>query len=383
MLVSNGEFRVSNFAPRNSKLATRNSQVRVDDFHYELPPELIAQAPAPKRDQARLLVLNRPDASLTHAVFHDLPTFLRAGDLLVLNNARVLPARLHGVKHNSGGRIEVLLAEENNPNDWWVMLRPGKRVRTGTRIEFPPGSGPGCISAVVVEKNEEGLCRLLFSGVDNLVDALDQIGTTPLPPYIRRSPGESQTSDLERYQTVYAQSPGAVAAPTAGLHFTPSLLTELITRGVELSHVTLHVGVGTFATVKSRTVEGHRLHAERFELTAQAAAQINRARSEGRRIFAVGTTAVRVLEHVAGRDGYPLQPATGRTRLFIHPPCNFRVVDALITNFHLPKSTLLMLVSAFVSPGSLAGRTLLLTAYAEAIKRRYRFFSYGDAMLIL
>ena len=352
----------------------------VSDFNYHLPAELIAQEPLPQRDQSRLLVLRRADASRSHHAFGDLPAFLRAGDLLVLNDTRVLRARLRGRKTDGGGQIEVLLGEECGLNDWWVMLRPGKRVRVGTSLSFPRPHG-GSIIAGVLEKDATGLCRLLFEGIDDIRDTLDDIGEVPLPPYIERPPTSGWSKDVERYQTVYANAPGAVAAPTAGLHFTPALLAGLERHGVELCRVTLHVGLGTFAPVKSVSVEGHVMHAERYEVSEVAADQINRARATGRRIVAVGTTSVRLLEHASSTG--ELRSGAGRTRLFITPPYPFRIVDALITNFHLPESTLLMLVSAFADPGGTRGRAMVLEAYADAIGRRYRFFSYGDAMLML
>jgi S-adenosylmethionine:tRNA ribosyltransferase-isomerase len=359
------------------------SRSSVADFRYELPPERIAQTPTPDRDQSRLLVLRRADDSLAHRSFHDLTAYLRAGDLLVLNDTRVLRARLRGLKSPGGGRLEILLGHPIGTNDWWCLLRPGKRVRPGTRIEFSPAPGPEPLAATVLAKDEQGLYRLVFTGVDDVLDVLDRIGEVPLPPYIARAPGSALPTDIERYQTVYAETPGAVAAPTAGLHFTPALLAKLESLGVELCRVTLHVGLGTFAPIQSLTVEEHVMHSERFELKTRAADQLNTARAAQRRVVAVGTTVVRVLEHVAAQSPGRLVPIMGETRLFIHPPFRFQVVDALITNFHLPESTLLMLVSAFADPGGLCGRDRILSAYAEAIRERYRFFSYGDAMLIL
>jgi S-adenosylmethionine:tRNA ribosyltransferase-isomerase len=352
----------------------------VTHFHYTLPADLIAQEPSPQRDQSRLMVLRRPDGTQAHHIFGDLPTFLRAGDLLVLNDTRVIRARLHGHKMGGHGRVEVLLGEETAPNDWWVMLRPGKRVRVGTRLAFPRPNAP-LIHAVVGEKDPAGLCRLIFKGVDNIQSLLDEIGEVPLPPYIERPDHPDWTRDIERYQTVYAASPGAVAAPTAGLHFTPALLRCLERQGIELCRVTLHVGLGTFAPIKTVKVEDHVMHAERYALSRTAADQLNRARAAGRRVIAVGTTCVRLLEHAMAGDRFTA--GVGQTRLFITPPHRFRAVDAMITNFHLPESTLLMLVSAFADPGGMRGRDLILKAYAEAIRHRYRFFSYGDAMLIL
>jgi S-adenosylmethionine:tRNA ribosyltransferase-isomerase len=356
--------------------------VRVSDFTYDLPADLIAQNPAPARDQSRLLVFDRGAGKRIHTRFAALPEYLRTGDLLVLNDARVLRARLRGRKVRGGGRVEALLAMPRGINDWWAMLRPGKRVRPGTELEFcGPGGGPGA-RAIVEEKSPDGLYRLRFAGPSDIVEQLDALGEMPLPPYIERAPG-GEAHDAERYQTVYARSPGAVAAPTAGLHFTAALLQALAAHGVELCHVTLHVGPGTFAPVTSATLAGHVMHAERFELTAGAADQINAARAGGRRVVAVGTTSVRVLEHVAAVQPGPLRAASGTTRLFLHPPCGFRVVDALLTNFHLPGSTLLMLVCAFADPGGTAGCRRMLDLYAEAVSARYRFFSYGDAMLIV
>jgi S-adenosylmethionine:tRNA ribosyltransferase-isomerase len=357
--------------------------VRTVDFDYPLPPELIAQQPAPARDQSRLLVLHHASGAVEHRLFRDLPALLRAGDVLVFNDSKVVPARLRGVKAGGGGEIEILLLEENSPNDWWVMLRPGKRVRAGTEIHFPAArAGLDSVSAVVREKNPEGHCRLEFRGVTDLPALLEERGEVPLPPYIERNPGASSVADRERYQTVFARQAGSVAAPTAGLHFTEALLAGLRGRGVETHFVTLHVGLGTFAPVKAETVEEHVMHEERFTLPAATATALNRAREEGRRIIAVGTTSVRVLESVAAQHEGRLVATQGRTRIFIHPPFRFRVVDALLTNFHLPQSTLLMLVSAFASPGETRGRELVLRAYAEAVRERYRFFSYGDAMFM-
>lgn len=406
--------------------------MRPADFHYDLPPELIAQHPAPHREDARLLVLHRADDRREHRRFPDLLDYLRAGDLLVLNNSRVLPARLRGRKPASGGEVEVLLVEENAPNDWWAMLRPGKRVRAGTRIEFGPSAeglgprtkdqGPGTanlelptsnfqlrtsdfalrpspsalrpspsrvrLAAVVIAKNDEGHYRLRFEGVADVRTELERYGEVPLPPYIERSSGPS-AADRERYQTVFAKSPGSVAAPTAGLHFTEALLDRIRGRGVQIVFVTLHVGLGTFAPIKAAHLADHVMHEELFEVPSETAAAVQAARRDGRRVIAVGTTSVRVLESVDW-SVVPAHPPPeggasirGRTRLFIHPPRRFQVVNALVTNFHLPASTLLMLVCAFAAPGETRGRERVLEAYAEAVRERYRFFSYGDAMLIL
>jgi S-adenosylmethionine:tRNA ribosyltransferase-isomerase len=306
---------------------------------------------------------------------------LQPGDLLVLNNSRVIPARLRGTNARTGGRFEVLLVEENAPNDWWVMLRPGKRARVGTQLVFHDRDGkPAAVRATVRAFNAAGLRRLWFGGTDNILGELEALGETPLPPYIQRA--HDTAEDRERYQTVYAQPPGSVAAPTAGLHFTTALLDAIRARGARVRFVTLHVGLGTFAPVKSDTVEQHAMHAERFELGEATAQAIRETKRAGGRVIAVGTTVVRVLESVAAQTDGPLRATRGLTRFFIYPPFAFKVVDALLTNFHLPQSTLLMLVSAFAAPGGIRGRELVLAAYAEAIRHRYRFFSYGDAMLI-
>ena len=357
------------------------------DFDYELPSELIAQAPAPQRDQSRLLVLHRGSSQVQHRLFRDLPEYLRPGDLLVLNNSRVIPARLRGVDAHTEGQFEVLLLEENAINDWWVMLRPGKRARAGTQIIVRDTRGqPTEVRATVLDKNDEGHRRLRFAGTPNIADLLEVLGEVPLPPYIVRADGSRMEQDHQRYQTVFARPPGSVAAPTAGLHFTESLLAEISARGVQVAFLTLHVGLGTFAPVKTETIAAHTMHEERYELSEETARAINAAKSAGRRVIAVGTTTLRVLETLADQAARS-SPATvaagaGKTRIFIHPPYDFKIVDALLTNFHLPRSTLLMLVSAFAAPNETRGRDLILSAYATAIRERYRFFSYGDAMLI-
>jgi S-adenosylmethionine:tRNA ribosyltransferase-isomerase len=359
--------------------------MRTADFNYFLPDELIAQYPAPERDSSRLLVLDRLSGRAESKQFADLPDYFQAGDLLVLNNSKVIPARLRAFKEVGGGAIEVLLVEEVEPNDWWVMLRPGKRVRSGTLLRFNDLNGKTTeITAEVVEKNEEGRYRIRFKGVHQIIDELPEVGELPLPPYIQR-PGGLAPADTERYQTVFARENGSIAAPTAGLHFTPSLLGKLRSRGVEITEVTLHVGIGTFAPVKAENLEQHKMHCEKYEITATAAAALHAAKSRkntGARIFAAGTTALRVLESAVNASG-DIAAGRGETRLFVYPPYEFKVVDALITNFHLPESTLLMLVSAFAAPRRTSGTELILKAYAEAVRQRYRFFSYGDAMLIL
>ena len=359
-------------------------EMRTADFDFDLPEELIAQTPAPRRDQSRLLVLQRSTEKIKHRQFRDLLEFLRTGDVLVLNNSRVIPARLRGTNTVSRGHFEILLLEENAVNDWWAMLRPGRRARVGTRIRLKDlHENPTELHAVVVATNDEGHRRLRFSGTPNIIGELDSTGEVPLPPYISRSAGHELEEDKARYQTVFAQPPGSVAAPTAGLHFTNELLQEIQQRGVQVCFVTLHVGLGTFAPVKSETIAGHRMHEERFELDSETAQAVNAAKNDGRRVVAVGTTTVRVLESVAATHDGTVVAGAGRTRIFIHPPYHFRIVDALLTNFHLPRSTLLMLASAFAAPDETRGREMLLAAYREAIRERYRFFSYGDAVLLL
>jgi len=366
--------------------------MRTADFDYCLPPELIAQRPAAERDQCRLLVLHRHSGQVEHGEFRALREYLRPGDVLVLNNSRVIPARLRGVNAKSGGQFELLLLEANGLNDWWVMLRPGKRARVGTRMVLCDGLGQRtAVEAEVVATNPEGHRRLRFTGTPNLLEALDELGETPLPPYIDRAAAGPNELDRERYQTVYAHPPGSVAAPTAGLHFTDALLNAIRADGVQVCFLTLHVGLGTFAPVKTEMLSQHIMHEERYEVPEATAHLINAAKQSGQRVFAVGTTTIRVLESLArsarttGSDPVTAQVRSGRGRtdIFLHPPCDFKVADALLTNFHLPRSTLLMLVSAFAAPNQTRGRDLVLSAYAEAVGRRYRFFSYGDAMLVL
>jgi S-adenosylmethionine:tRNA ribosyltransferase-isomerase len=357
--------------------------VRTADFHFELPPELIAQEPAARRDASRLLVLERKSGKTEHRRFPDLLDYLNPGDVLVLNNSRVIPARLHGKNPKTGGRLEILLLEENAPNDWWAMMRPGKRAKIGIKIQLLAKSGAAAdFFAEVIDVNDEGHRRLHFSGPKNVFDELNALGEMPLPPYIER--GTEKAEDRERYQTVYARPAGSVAAPTAGLHFTPELLEKARTLGVKICFVTLHVGAGTFLPVKSESITDHKMHSEFFEIGEETAATVNNAKKTGHRVIAVGTTATRALETVARLNAGRLNVYAGKTNIFIFPPAQFHVVDTLLTNFHLPESTLLMLVSAFAAPGKeWHGRELVLSAYAEAIRERYRFFSYGDAMLIL
>jgi S-adenosylmethionine:tRNA ribosyltransferase-isomerase len=371
-------------------------RVRTAEFQFDLPEELIAQHPAARRDASRLLVLHRNSGRLEHRQFPELKNFLRTGDVLVLNDSRVIPARLRGTNAKTGGAFEILLLEENVTNDWWALMKPGKRARIGTQIQIRnPKSEIRNMSAVVTATNTEGHRRLKFSGPENLLAQLDTLGEIPLPPYIRRPVTPHSTlrtphSDAERYQTVFAHPPGSVAAPTAGLHFTQPLLEEIRALGVEIHFVTLHVGLSTFAPVKADALAEHVMHEERYEVSETTAHAVNTAKAEGRRVIAVGTTSVRVLESAAYSAGAPtsgpaaaVKSGPGRTKIFIHPPDDFKIVDALLTNFHLPCSTLLMLVSAFAAPGQPTGRETILRAYAEAVRERYRFFSYGDAMLLL
>ena len=359
-------------------------KMRTADFDFEVPAELIAQRPAPERDQSRLLVLHRGSGAIEHRQFRTLPEYLGRGDILVLNDSRVIPARLRGVNRRTGGHFELLLLEENRANDWWVMLRPARRAPVGTEIVLWDAQGrPSAARATVAEKNEEGHRRLCFSGVPNIAQGLEAWGEVPLPPYITRPDAGRTEEDRRRYQTVFARPAGSVAAPTAGLHFTQALLEALRSQGVQVCFLTLHVGLGTFAPVKAQTLAGHKMHEERYEVGPETARAITEGKRAGHRVFAVGTSTVRVLESVAARHQGRLEPGAGRTRIFICPPWHFQVADALLTNFHLPRSTLLMLASAFAAPNQTRGREVILSAYAAAVRERYRFFSYGDSMLIL
>jgi S-adenosylmethionine:tRNA ribosyltransferase-isomerase len=352
------------------------------EYDYELPEDLIAQYPSPNREESRLLVLERVSGQIWHKKFPDLISFLNPGDVIVLNNTRVIPARLRGINVRSGGAIEVLIYEQNCINDWWSMLKPGRRARPGTQIQFYDKAGHKTpIYATVVEVNDEGHRRLQFHNTKNILNDLYNLGEPPLPPYIRRQ--ADLVFDAERYQTIFAKIPGSVAAPTAGLHFSDSILKALAEKGVKIAYVTLHVGIGTFAPVKTEEIENHKMHEEWFEVPEDAAKIINDAKSNGKKVLCVGTTTIRTLETVASRNAGNIIPMKGKTNLFIYPPYEFKVADLLLTNFHLPRSTLLMLVCAFASPGKLNGKELILKAYKEAINYRYRFYSYGDAMLII
>jgi S-adenosylmethionine:tRNA ribosyltransferase-isomerase len=337
--------------------------MNTSDFDYPLPPELIAQAPAEPRDQSRLLVLRRCDGSMEHHRFSEIVEFLRASDVLVLNDTRVIPARLRGHK-SSGGRVEILLLRRLEPGLWEALVRPSKRIAVGERVEV------GTAFVEVLDRKEEGV-RIVRFADEALVESLGQV---PMPPYIHHYRG-----DRERYQTVYSREKGSVAAPTAGLHFTPRLLERIREKGVDLVFVTLHVGLDTFRPIREEDPRQHRIHHEFGVLGLDAAGRLARARAEGRRIICVGTTAVRLVEQAALKSERPVDvnPFQGWVDLFILPGHRFRLVDAMITNFHLPRSTLLMLVSAF------AGQDLVRQAYAEAVRERYRFYSFGDAMLVL
>jgi S-adenosylmethionine:tRNA ribosyltransferase-isomerase len=349
--------------------------LKTSDFDFSLPRDLIAQFPEPQRDNSRLLVLDRASETVSHRHFCDLPEYLNLGDVLILNDSRVIPARLRGRNAKTGGNFEVLLVEEIAENEWWTLMRPGKRGRLGTEIQIlDRAQKPSAWTATVIEINDEGHRRLRFSGAPSLLAALDALGEVPLPPYIERAGPDP--ADRDRYQTVYARPAGSVAAPTAGLHFTPNLLSNIRARGVKICFVTLHVGLGTFNPIKTERLSDHVMHYERFEIPAETAGAIVGAKKSGGRVVGVGTTTARVLEGAGSAR-------SGRTNIFIHPPFQFNVVDAMVTNFHLPRSTLLMLAAAFAAPGETRGRDLILRAYGEAVASRYRFFSYGDAMLML
>lgn len=336
------------------------------DFYYELPQELIAQTPLEDRTASRLMVVNRTSGEIEHKHFYDIVDRLREGDCLVMNNTRVIPARLYGTKEGSGGKIEFLLLKRLELDKWEVILRPGKKAKLGSRFEF----GGGLLRAEVLEIIEDGnrIVRFEYDGVWE--ELLDKLGEMPLPPYIKE-----KLTDRERYQTVYSKIEGSAAAPTAGLHFTKELLEKIKAKGVELAYLTLHVGLGTFRPVSVENVEDHLMHTEYYQISAETAEKINRARKRGGRIIAVGTTSVRTLETVADDDG-SLRAASGETSIFIYPGYKFKAVDCLITNFHLPESTLMMLVSAFST------KDIIFNAYKTAVAEKYRFFSFGDAMYI-
>ena len=337
------------------------------DFYYELPEELIAQDPLEDRSSSRLLVLDRKSGAVSHHVFRKITEYLKEGDCLVINDTKVIPARLIGSKIGTGARIEVLLLKRKENNIWETLVKPGKKMKAGAKISF----GDGLLTGEVIDIVEEGnrLIRFSFEGI--FEEILDQLGQMPLPPYITH-----QLQDKNRYQTVYAKHTGSAAAPTAGLHFTPELLRAIEERGIEIAKVTLHVGLGTFRPVKVDEITDHHMHSEFYQIDEEAAKKINRAKETGNRVICVGTTSCRTIESAADESGH-LKAKSGWTDIFIYPGYEFRALDGLITNFHLPESTLIMLVSA------LAGRENVLAAYEEAVKERYRFFSFGDAMLVI
>lgn len=341
--------------------------LKTSDFYFDLPPELIAQDPLADRSASRLLVLDKNTGETRHESFKNIIDYLNPGDALVLNNTRVLPARLHGIREDTGAAIEVLLLRRREKDVWETLVKPGKKVKPGVMLKF----GDGLLRGEVLEIVEEGnrLIRFRYEGI--FEEVLDRLGEMPLPPYITH-----KLEDKNRYQTVYAKYDGSAAAPTAGLHFTEELLKQIEEKGVKLAYVTLHVGLGTFRPVKADLITEHHMHSETYQITAQAARLINEVKESGHRVICVGTTSCRTLESAADERGV-LKECCGDTEIFIYPGYRFKVLDALITNFHLPESTLVMLVSA------LAGRENVLRAYQEAVKERYRFFSFGDAMFVI
>lgn len=345
-------------------------RMKVSDFDYELPPELIAQHPPNERKQARMLVMDRSNGNVRIKSFTDFPEHVSAEDCVVFNDTRVIPARLFGHRAETGGQAEILLLEELSPGTWQCMLRPGRRLRPGSRIRL--NADPEVVLSVE-SKHEDGTYTVSFS-VENVLALAEDYGHMPLPPYVRRS---DTSRDRDRYQTVYANSPGGIAAPTAGLHFTEDILEQLRAKGVSMATITLHPGPGTFRPVETEDVEQHDMHEEPYELSAETAETINTTRQEGGRIIAVGTTTVRVLESCVDTEHHQIRPGRGRTDLFLHPPYKPSVTDVLLTNFHLPRSTLLMLVCTFSS------RDKVLNAYHQAIREKMRFYSYGDCMLLV
>ena len=340
--------------------------MKVSDFNYNLPEELIAQTPIQKRDESRLMVLDKTNKTIEHKVFKDILDYLKPGDCLVRNNTKVIPARLYGIKEDTGVNVEFLLLHRIEGDIWEVMVHPGRRLKKGAKVTF----GEGLLKAEILEQMENGNRKVKFeyNGIFN--EILDQIGLMPLPPYIKE-----RLNDKDRYQTVYAKYEGSAAAPTAGLHFTEELLEKIKAKGVEIANVTLHVGIGTFRPVKVENIEDHDMHSEHYYIKQEDADKINNARKNGGRIISVGTTSCRVLESVADENGF-VKEVEGDTSIFIYPGYKFKCIDCLITNFHLPESTLIMLVS------TLAGKDFVMSAYEEAVKERYRFFSFGDAMFI-
>lgn len=343
------------------------NEIKKSDFYFDLPEELIAQDPLKDRSSSRLLLLHKESGVTEHHIFRDILDYLEAGDCLVLNDTKVIPARLMGVKADTGAAIEVLLLKRKEKDIWETLVKPGKKAKPGTKISF----GDGLLTGEVLEVVEEGNRLIRFSYEGIFEEALDKLGEMPLPPYITH-----KLQDKSRYQTVYARYEGSAAAPTAGLHFTKELLERLTEKGVETACVTLHVGLGTFRPVKAENVLEHHMHSEYYQVTKEAADKINQAKKNGKRVICVGTTSCRTVESAADENGM-LHECCGNTEIFIYPGYKFKVLDALITNFHLPESTLVMLVSA------LAGRENVLRAYEEAVREKYRFFSFGDAMFIV
>ncbi|OLN23465.1 tRNA preQ1(34) S-adenosylmethionine ribosyltransferase-isomerase QueA [Domibacillus antri] len=341
--------------------------MKVEDFDFNLPEELIAQTPLKERAESRMMVLDKKTGAVRHEVFKHIVDYLQPGDLLVLNDTKVLPARLHGVKEDTGANIEVLLLKQNEQDVWETLVKPAKRMKKGSVISF----GDGKLRAVCTAEEEHGGRMLRFEYEGIFYEVLDELGEMPLPPYIKE-----QLEEKDRYQTVYAKERGSAAAPTAGLHFTEQLLSELKERGVGVEFITLHVGLGTFRPVSVDSIEDHDMHAEYYTISERTAEAIQKTKAEGGRVIAVGTTSVRTLE-TAARDHGVVEASSGWTDIFIYPGFQFGAIDGMITNFHLPKSTLIMLISA------LAGKENVLSAYAEAVKEKYRFFSFGDAMLII
>lgn len=340
--------------------------MKTEDFNYDLPEELIAQTPLAKRDDSKLMVLNRKTGEIKHEIFHNIINYLNKGDVLVLNDTKVMPARIIGEKKDTGAIIELLLLKNIGNNRWEVLVKPAKRIKVGTTISF----GNGALEATCTKIGEEGIREVDFSYNGIFYEILDKLGSMPLPPYIKE-----KLQDKDRYQTVYAKNIGSAAAPTAGLHFTKELLQEISNKGIKICYITLHVGLGTFRPVNVEDVTTHKMHSEFYQMTKEVADELNRAKQENRRIVSVGTTSTRTLETIMTKEG-TFKETSGWTDIFIYPGYKFKAIDAQITNFHLPKSTLIMLVSAFTS------KEIILNAYKEAVKNKYRFFSFGDAMLI-
>ena len=340
--------------------------MKVSDFNYNLPEELIAQTPIKKRDESRLMVLDRNSKTVEHKIFKDILDYLKPGDCLVRNNTKVIPARLYGIKEDTGVNVEFLLLNRIEGDIWEVMVHPGRRLKKGAKVVF----GNGLLKAEILEQMENGNRKVIFEYTGIFNEILDEIGLMPLPPYIKE-----QLNEKNRYQTVYAKHEGSAAAPTAGLHFTDDLLQKIKEKGVQIANVTLHVGIGTFRPVKVENIEEHDMHSEHYYIKQEDADIINNTKKNGGRVICVGTTSCRVIESVADENGF-VKEVEGNTNIFIYPGYTFKCIDGLITNFHLPESTLIMLVS------TLAGKDFVMEAYEEAVKEKYRFFSFGDAMFI-